>query len=124
MSGSMQKALLSSTPVDDNDVKEFTSAKPLRKASKSDIEDLLGVKVDSALFTNVNDNGKSSSRRQSFDDGGNMVVFVVCIKLLFIRFVWINWWLRWELFVKWLFPTVNEFSYDDVWPSLFNNILS
>ena len=54
----MQKALLSSTPVDDNDVKEFTSAKPLRKASKSDIEDLLGVKVDSALFTNVNDNGK------------------------------------------------------------------
>ena len=72
MSGSMQKALLSSTPVDDNDVKEFTSAKPLRKASKSDIEDLLGVKVDSALFTNVNDNGKSSSRRQSFDDGGMM----------------------------------------------------
>ena len=57
-----------STPVDEVDLKEFTEATTLRRASKSDIEDLLGVKVEAGQG---NLDAKKSGRG-SFDDAGMM----------------------------------------------------
>ena len=58
----------SSTPVDQADLKEFTEATTLRRASKSDIEDLLGVKIEAGQ-----DNlGVVKSGRGSFGDAGMM----------------------------------------------------
>ena len=57
-----------STPVDEVDLKEFTEATTLRRASKSDIEDLLGVKIEAGQG---NLDAKKSGRG-SFDDAGMM----------------------------------------------------
>ena len=58
----------SSTPVDQADLHEFTEATTLRRASKSDIEDLLGVKIEAGQ-----DNlGVVKSGRGSFGDAGMM----------------------------------------------------